>query len=59
MQPDPTSQSNFLDIATEHVAFDWNIDFDERQIWGSALHTLKASKDGVNEVVCVLNSPTS
>jgi leukotriene-A4 hydrolase len=49
--PDPTSHSNYLQIATEHVSFDWAVDFQEKIISGSAVHDLIVKQDGVNEVV--------
>jgi leukotriene-A4 hydrolase len=48
---DPTSQSNYLQIATEHVSFDWAIDFEQKIISGFAIHDLILKQDGVNEVV--------
>jgi leukotriene-A4 hydrolase len=48
---DPTSQSNYLDIFTEHVAFEWAIDFKAHNIKGYALHDLRSRKDGVTEVM--------
>lgn len=48
---DPTTQANYLEIATEHVFFDWNIDFDAHIIAGSATHTLIVKKDGVHQVM--------
>ncbi|KAH7908136.1 hypothetical protein BJ138DRAFT_1208110 [Hygrophoropsis aurantiaca] len=48
---DPTSQSNYVQIATTHVAFDWTIDYDRKIITGSAVHKLLAKTDNVNEVV--------
>jgi len=50
---DTTTQSNPHDIATEHVAFDWKVDFDAQILQGSAVHTLKVKKDNVTEVMCV------
>ena len=49
--PDPTSQSNYLDIATSHIHFDWAVDFEKQSVYGSATYTLSALKDGVNEIV--------
>jgi hypothetical protein len=49
--PDPTSQSNYLQISTEHVYFDWNVDFQQKVISGSAVHNLIVKQDGVREVV--------
>jgi leukotriene-A4 hydrolase len=49
--PDPTSQSNYLQISTEHVYFDWNVDFEQKVISGFAVHDLIVKQDGVREVV--------
>ena len=51
--PDPTSQSNYLDIATSHIHFDWAVDFEKQSVYGSETYSLHALKDGVNEVVYV------
>jgi hypothetical protein len=48
---DPTTQSNYLDISTQHVALDWLIDFTLKVISGSATHDLIVRKDGVEEVM--------
>ena len=53
MAADPTTQSNYLSISTDHVAFDWRIDFPSKIISGSALHTLQVNEDGVREVMSV------
>lgn len=50
-QADPTSQSNYLQIATKHVAFDWKVDFENKVITGTATHDLVAKADGVSEVM--------
>jgi leukotriene-A4 hydrolase len=49
--PDPTSQSNYLQIATEHVYFDWDVDFQQKIISGFAVHSLIVKQDGVGEVM--------
>lgn len=49
--PDPTSQSNYLQIVTEHVSFDWAVDFQQKIISGSAVYNLIVKQDGVNEVI--------
>jgi len=49
--PDPTSQSNYLQISTEHVHFDWNLDFQQKVISGFAVHNLIVKQDGVKEVM--------
>ncbi|KAH7921995.1 hypothetical protein BV22DRAFT_1121755 [Leucogyrophana mollusca] len=48
---DPTSQSNYVQIATTHVAFDWAIDYDRKFISGSAVHDLLVKAESVTEVV--------
>ncbi|KAF8839796.1 zincin [Paxillus ammoniavirescens] len=47
---DPTTQSNYLDIATENVALNWTIDFEKKRIHGSATHELVARVE-VSEVI--------
>ncbi|THH04799.1 hypothetical protein EW145_g5260 [Phellinidium pouzarii] len=44
-------KSNYLAIATDHVAFYWNVDFDLHLISGSATHTLLVKDNVVKEVV--------
>ncbi|PAV21690.1 leukotriene-A4 hydrolase [Pyrrhoderma noxium] len=48
--PDPTTQSNYLSITTQHVHLDWSIDFVSKTISGSAIHSLIA-KENVGEVI--------
>jgi leukotriene-A4 hydrolase len=50
---DPTSQSNYLQIATAHIAFDWIIDFQQKVLRGSAVHHLSVKTTGVSEVMYV------
>ncbi len=50
---DPTTQSNYDEIATEHVDFDWKLDFNTRIIQGTATHYLIAKGENVNEVMFV------
>lgn len=49
--PDPTTQSNYLSVITEHVSFDWTVDFDRKLIFGSATHTLLVKDKVAKEVV--------
>ncbi|KAF8639401.1 hypothetical protein AX17_001526 [Amanita inopinata Kibby_2008] len=49
--PDPTTQSNYLEIVSEHISFDWRLDFETKTISGSATHKLKVIEDGVREVI--------
>ena len=50
---DTTTQSNIHDVASEHIAFDWKVDFDTQVLTGSATHTLKIKKEGAYEVMYV------
>ena len=53
MGHDPTTQSNYFQIATDHVSLDWLVDFDASIIKGSATHDLIARVDNVQEVMSV------
>jgi leukotriene-A4 hydrolase len=48
---DPATQSNYAEITTKHVHFDWVIDWKQRVISGSATHDLVANQDKVERVV--------
>jgi leukotriene-A4 hydrolase len=48
---DPTTQSNYLEISTQHVALDWHVDFTLKVISGSATHDLIVRKDGIEAVM--------
>ncbi|KAI0044083.1 leukotriene-A4 hydrolase [Auriscalpium vulgare] len=48
---DPTTQSNYLQIYTVNVDFDWSLDFEKRIVSGSATHSLAVKEDGVSEVI--------
>lgn len=48
---DPTTQSNYLDVASQHVSFDWTIDFESHKIIGSATHKLAVKVDDPKEVL--------
>ena len=50
---DPSTQANYRQIASEHVHFDWSIDWSKQVIAGSATHTLAVKEDGVQEVMYV------
>lgn len=56
---DPSTQANYTQIASEHVHFDWTIDWTKQVIAGSATHTLAVKEDGVKEVVYVFLYITS
>ncbi|KAI0685548.1 hypothetical protein BC835DRAFT_1289940 [Cytidiella melzeri] len=51
MSQDPTSQSNHLDLASEHIDFDWTIDFEQQLVAGSATHTLLVNVKDVREAI--------
>ncbi|KLO11271.1 hypothetical protein SCHPADRAFT_855590, partial [Schizopora paradoxa] len=51
IKPDPTSQSNYLEVTTKHVEFIWDVNFSNRIIEGSALHTMIVKAESVNEVI--------
>ena len=53
MSLDPTTQSNYTEVASEHIHFDWTVDFKQKNISGSATHTLSVKQDGLKEVMCV------
>ncbi|KAJ6620129.1 peptidase family M1-domain-containing protein [Mycena sp. CBHHK59/15] len=48
---DPTTQSNYWQIASEHVTFDWTIDFIAQIISGSATHRMNVLSDDVEEAI--------
>ncbi|KAG8741670.1 hypothetical protein FRC12_015597, partial [Ceratobasidium sp. 428] len=48
---DPATQSNYAEITTRHVHFDWTVDWKKRIISGSATHDLEANQDNVAQVV--------
>ena len=51
MSNDPTSQANYLQIISEHLAFDWTLNFDKKIVQGSVTHTLRALEDDVKELM--------
>lgn len=53
MHLDPTTQSNYWEVATENVAFDWDVDFNSKTISGSASYTLRVKTDAPKEVMYV------
>ncbi len=50
---DTTTQSNIHDVASEHITFNWKVNFDTQVLKGSATHTLKVKKEGAYEVMYV------
>ena len=51
---DPSTQANWREVASEHVDFDWTIDLVKQTISGSVTHLLRVKKDGVKEVMYVV-----
>jgi leukotriene-A4 hydrolase len=49
--PDPTTQSNYLQVYTTNVDFDWTLDFSKQILEGYATHTLLAREAGIEEVM--------
>jgi hypothetical protein len=49
--PDPTTQSNYLQVYTTNVDFNWTLDFSKQILEGTATHTLLAREAGIEEVV--------
>lgn len=54
MAADPTTQANYTQIASEHIDFDWTIDYAKKIISGTATHTFVVKEGGVTEAMCVL-----
>jgi len=50
---DPATQSNYLEIATDRIDFEWNVDLEANILGGNATHTLIVKEDGVSQVMCV------
>ena len=48
---DPITQSNYLQIVSKSVEFNWAVDFDNQIIKGSATHNLRVQAQQVSEVV--------
>ncbi|KAI5833346.1 zincin [Schizophyllum commune Tattone D] len=48
---DPTTQSNYLAVASQHVHFDWDVDFENEVLAGSSTHDVRVLQDGVGEVI--------
>jgi hypothetical protein len=45
--PDPTTQSNYLQVHTTNVDLDWSLDFENQIVEGTATHTVLAQEAGV------------
>ena len=50
---DACTQSNWQDVVSEHVDFDWSLDFATQSISGSATHTLVVRTERTPQVVYV------
>jgi hypothetical protein len=53
VMPDPTTQSNYLQVYTTNVDFDWTLDFEKQVLEGAATHTLLAQETGIEEVTYI------
>ena len=53
MTLDPTTQANYTQVVSEHIHFEWAVDFEKKNISGTATHTLSVKEDGVKEVMYV------
>jgi leukotriene-A4 hydrolase len=51
--PDPTTQSNYLQVYTTNVDFSWTLDFTQQILEGAATHTLLAREAGIDEVMYI------
>ncbi|KAJ7223250.1 peptidase family M1-domain-containing protein [Mycena pura] len=51
MDLDPTSQSNYWQIASKHITFDWSVDFKTQTLSGFATHRMTVLLDGVGEAI--------
>lgn len=49
--PDPTTQSNYLQVHTTNVDLNWSLDFENQIVEGTATHTVLAQEAGVEEVM--------
>ena len=48
---DPTSQANWKEVASQHLDFQWYVNFDARGIYGSVTHTMSVLKDKLDTVM--------
>ncbi|KAI0742559.1 metalloprotease [Daedaleopsis nitida] len=48
---DPSTQSNWQEVASEHIDLDWSIDFEQKAISGSATHVVRLKIDNAEEVI--------
>jgi hypothetical protein len=53
--PDLSTQSNYEDILTTSVHFDWTVDFDTKTVNGSIELNLAVNKSGVSELMFVVH----
>jgi hypothetical protein len=51
--PDPTTQSNYLQVHTTNVDFNWTLDFENQIVEGTATHAILAREAGVEEVMYI------
>jgi len=51
--PDPTTQSNYLQVYTTNVDLNWTLDFGSQIVEGTATHAILAREAGVEEVMYI------
>ncbi|KAF7978977.1 hypothetical protein HWV62_44229 [Athelia sp. TMB] len=56
---DPTTQSNYLQITSQSLHLEWNVDFEKTEITGSVSHDLLVNEDDVTEIMRVHVKGTS
>ncbi|KAI0960825.1 hypothetical protein AcV7_000102 [Taiwanofungus camphoratus] len=48
---DPATQSNYDNVYSEHIHFDWTVDYAQRIISGSVTHALRVRQDHTDHVI--------
>lgn len=51
MNRDPNTHANVADVATQHIALDWNVDFASETISGAVVISMHTLRDNVDKVV--------
>ena len=47
---DKATLSNYADVVSKHLHFQWDINFDSKELSGSVTHSMKMLRDGVEVV---------
>lgn len=45
------SYGNLLEIKPKHIDIDWTVDWNKRLIFGTVVHTIEVTKDGVDQLI--------